>query len=126
MVGGWDGLLAGLLDGEPVLLEGLLAIALRGAPLEVRLNAGALADAGYTLESGGTRVRRALHEGGFDAGDLLRLDARDLRRCPTTWAKRLAARTVHGAVGPLADRRLRGRGPEIAKNGSDNHYKGER
>jgi 16S rRNA (adenine(1408)-N(1))-methyltransferase len=86
----WGSLLVGLLDGEPGLLEGLLAIARPGAALEVRLNAGALADAGYTLESGGARVRRALHEGGFDAGDLLRLDARDLRRCHTTWAKRLA------------------------------------
>jgi 16S rRNA (adenine(1408)-N(1))-methyltransferase len=86
----WGSLLAGLLDGEPGLLKGLPAIARPGAPLEVRLNAGALAGAGYTLESGGARVRRALREGGFDAGDLLRLDARDLRRCHTTWAKRLA------------------------------------
>ena len=86
----WGSLLAGLLDGEPGLLKGLLAIARPGAALEVRLNAGALAGAGYTLESGGARVRRALREGGFDAGDLLRLDARDLRRCHTTWAKRLA------------------------------------
>jgi 16S rRNA (adenine(1408)-N(1))-methyltransferase len=87
----WASLLTGLLDGEPMLLEGLLAISRPGAALEVRLNAGALAEAGYTLESGGARIRRALHEGGFEAvGDLLRLDARQLRRCPTTWAKRLA------------------------------------
>jgi 16S rRNA (adenine(1408)-N(1))-methyltransferase len=86
----WGSLLVGLLDGEPGLLEGLLAIARPGAALEVRLNAGALADAGYTLESGGTRVRRALHAGGIDAGDPVWLDARDLRRCHTTRAKRLA------------------------------------
>ncbi|MDF2703083.1 MAG: class SAM-dependent methyltransferase [Rubrobacteraceae bacterium] len=86
----WGSLLVGLLDGEPGLLEGLLAIARPGAALEVRLNAGALADAGYTLESGDTRVRRALHAGGFEAGDPVWLDARDLRRCHTTWAKRLA------------------------------------
>lgn len=86
----WGSLLAGLLDGEPVLLEGLLAIVRPGAELEVRLNAGALAEAGYTLESGGARVRRALREGGFDVGGLVRLDARELRRCRTTWAKRLA------------------------------------
>ena len=86
----WGSLLAGLLDGEPGLLEGLLAIARPGAALEVRLNVGALADAGYTLESGGTRVRRALHAGGIDAGDPVWLDARDLRRCHTTRAKRLA------------------------------------
>ena len=86
----WGSLPVGLLDGEPGLLEGLLAIARPGAALEVRLNVGALADAGYTLESGGTRVRRALHAGGIDAGDPVWLDARDLRRCHTTRAKRLA------------------------------------
>ena len=87
----WGSLLTGLLDGNPMLLEGLLAIARPGAMLEVRLNGEALAGAGYTLESGGARIRQALHEGGFEvAGDLLRLDARQLRQCPTTWAKRLA------------------------------------
>ena len=86
----WGSLLTGLLDGEPMLLEGLLAIARPGAALEVRLNGGALAESGYTLEAGGARVRRALHEGGFDVDDLLRLDARELRQCHTTWAKRLA------------------------------------
>ena len=82
----------GLLDGEPMLLEGLLAIARPGAVLEIRLNAEALREAGYALESGGARVRQALHEkGGFEVvGDLLRLDARGLRRCQTTWVKRLA------------------------------------
>jgi 16S rRNA (adenine(1408)-N(1))-methyltransferase len=87
----WGSLLEGLLDGEPMLLKGVLAICRPGAVLEVRLNAGALAEAGYTLESGGARVRQALHEGGFEvAGDLLGLDARELGQCRTTWAKRLA------------------------------------
>jgi 16S rRNA (adenine(1408)-N(1))-methyltransferase len=87
----WGSLLTALLDGEPMLLEGLLAISRPGATLEVRLNAGALAEAGYTLKSGAARIRQALHEGGFEiAGDPLRMDARELRRCPTTWAKRLA------------------------------------
>jgi 16S rRNA (adenine(1408)-N(1))-methyltransferase len=86
----WGSLLTGLLDGESMLLEGLLAIARPGAALEISLNAGALAEAGYTLESGGARVRQALHEGGFDVGELVRLDARELRQCHTTWAKRLA------------------------------------
>jgi hypothetical protein len=46
----------------------------------VRLNAGALAEVGYTLESGGARIRQALHEGGFEvAGDPLRLDFWELR-----------------------------------------------
>ena len=86
----WGSLLTALLDGEPMLLEGLLALARPGAELKMRLNAGALTEAGYTLESGGAWVRRALHEGGFDVGDLVRQDARELRQCHTTWAKRLA------------------------------------
>ena len=87
----WGTLLTGLLDREPTLLEGLLVIARPGAELEIRLNAEALREAGYTLESGGARVRRALDDAGFDVvGDPLWLDARGLRRCPTTWAKRLA------------------------------------
>jgi hypothetical protein len=56
----------------------------------VRLNGGALTAAGYTLESGGARVRQSLYEGGFDVGELLRLDTSELRQCHTTWAKRLA------------------------------------
>jgi 16S rRNA (adenine(1408)-N(1))-methyltransferase len=95
----WGTLLAGLLDGEPMLLEGLLAIARPGATLEVRLNGGALAESGYTLEDGSARVRRALQEGGFYVGDLLWLGARELRQCNTSWAKRLAygrdPRAVH-------------------------------
>jgi 16S rRNA (adenine(1408)-N(1))-methyltransferase len=86
----WGSLLTGLLDGEPMLMEGLLAIARPGATLEIRLNAGALTEAGHTLESVGARVQQALHEGGFDVRELVRLDARELRRCHTTWAKRLA------------------------------------
>ena len=87
----WGSLLTALLNGEPMLLEGLLAISRPGAALEVRLNGGALAEAGYTLECGGARIRQALQEAGFEAvGDPLWLDARGLRRCPTTWAKRLA------------------------------------
>jgi 16S rRNA (adenine(1408)-N(1))-methyltransferase len=87
----WGTLLTGLLDAEPTLLEGLLAIARPGTALEIRLNAEALREAGYTLKSGVTRVRHALDNGGFAvAGDPLWLDAQELRRCQTTWAKRLA------------------------------------
>ena len=67
-----------------MLLEGLLAVARPGAALEIRLNAQALREAGYTLKSGGARVGQALINCGFEVvGDLLWLDARELRRCPT-------------------------------------------
>ena len=75
---------------SPCCWRGLPDITRAGAALEVRLNGGALAESGYTLETGTARVRRALQEGGFDVGELLWLDARELRQCHTTWAKRLA------------------------------------
>jgi 16S rRNA (adenine(1408)-N(1))-methyltransferase len=86
----WGSLLTGLLYGEPTLLRGLLAIARPGGALEIRLNAEALSEAGCTLQSGGTRVRGALHADGFDTREPVPLDASGLRQCHTTWAKRLA------------------------------------
>ena len=93
----WGSLLGGLLDGDAELLGGLLALARptsevdgRAATLEVRLNGGALAEAGWLLEAGGERVRQVLTEHGFMVGRPAPLDARALRACPTTWAKRLA------------------------------------
>jgi 16S rRNA (adenine(1408)-N(1))-methyltransferase len=93
----WGSLLGGLLNGESGLLDGLAAIARsnvtpsqRRATLEIRLNGGALAEAGWSLEAGGEQVRRALVAHGFTVGLPQPLDARALRACPTTWAKRLA------------------------------------
>jgi 16S rRNA (adenine(1408)-N(1))-methyltransferase len=85
----WGSLLNGLLTGDPTL-GGLAAIAQPGAILEVRLNADALAEAGWGLEDGGERVRQVLRASGFGMRPTVALTARDLRTCPTTWAKRLA------------------------------------
>jgi 16S rRNA (adenine(1408)-N(1))-methyltransferase len=87
----WGSLLAGLLAGDPALLAGLGRVASpRGAVLELRLNGGALAEQGCSLEVGGARVRQALRDGGFAVGRAAPLDAAALRACPTTWARRLA------------------------------------
>ncbi|MGI8855110.1 MAG: hypothetical protein ACR2JW_05115 [Thermomicrobiales bacterium] len=86
----WGSLLAALLDGDPALRDGLIALAQPGATLEIRLNRGALAEAGYTLEAGATQVQRALREWGFVNRHSAMLDADALRRAPTTWARRLA------------------------------------
>lgn len=86
----WGSLLVGLLDGDPALLGGLVALAQPGATLEIRLNRGALAEAGYELEAGAMRIRRAMQAWGFDVRRSDALDADALRHCPTTWAKRLA------------------------------------
>jgi hypothetical protein len=86
----WGSLLSGLLDSAAPLLDSLVASARQGAVLEIRLNSGALAEVGWSLEAGGEQARRVLHERGFAVGPAIVLDAPALRACPTTWAKRLA------------------------------------
>lgn len=86
----WGSLLDGLLADDPALLDGLAGIARPDARLDLRLNSGALAEAGWSLEDGADRVRNVLAANGFAMRTPLALTARDLRACPTTWAKRLA------------------------------------
>lgn len=86
----WGSLLDGLLRGDDRLLDGLRALARPGARLEIRLNDGALAEAGCTPEDGERLVARMLRECGFAPEPSLRLRAADLRACPTSWAKKLA------------------------------------
>ena len=86
----WGSLLRGLLSGHPGLLAGLGAIGRGGTSLEIRLNAGALAEAGWTLEAGSERVAAVLRDAGIHVGATRILGPADLRRWPTTWAKRLA------------------------------------
>jgi hypothetical protein len=86
----WGSLLEGLLAGAPALMERLAAIARPGALLEVRLNAGALAQAGWPLVEGGRQVRQVVNAGGFRVQPPVELGPRELRACPTTWGRRLA------------------------------------
>ena len=86
----WGTLLAGLLDEDEPLLTSLARLARPGATLEIRLNGGALAEAGYSLEAGGEQVRRLARRAGFHVAAPQPLAASDLRAYPTTWAKRLA------------------------------------
>jgi 16S rRNA (adenine(1408)-N(1))-methyltransferase len=86
----WGSLLRGLLDGEPSLMCSLDRVAASDAVLDVRLNAGALAEVGWTLETGADRIRCTLAAGGFKTGPIGYLDNQALRWLPSTWAKRLA------------------------------------
>jgi trans-aconitate methyltransferase len=86
----WGTLLAGLLEDDSSLLASLARLARPGATLEIRLNGGALAEAGYSLETGGDQVRRLARQTGFHVAAPRPLAAGDLRAYPTTWAKRLA------------------------------------
>jgi trans-aconitate methyltransferase len=86
----WGTLLAGLLDQHGTLLATLARLARPQATLEIRLNGGALEEAGHTLEAGGERVRQLARLAGFRVTALQPLAMDDLRAYPTTWAKRLA------------------------------------
>jgi trans-aconitate methyltransferase len=105
----WGSLLSGLLADDQSLLGGLAGIARPGALLEVRLNSGALAEAGWSLEDGAEQVRQVLDVNNFAMKRSLVLDVPDLRACPTTWAKRLAfgrdarARYLRGTRKDLTD-----------------------
>ena len=86
----WGSLLHGLLGGHRGFLCGLEAMRGGRSTLDIMLNAGALAEAGWALESGGERVAAVLREAGLIVAAPRVLGAAELRRSPTTWGKRLA------------------------------------
>lgn len=86
----WGSLLTDLLTSDSLVLRELWRITSPGAALEIRLNAGALNEAGWTLEEGIDRVSALLMESGFSMRRPVLLTARELTAFPTTWAKRLA------------------------------------
>lgn len=87
----WGTLLTGLLDeSEDAPLWATLArLARPGATLDIRLNGGALAEAGWTLEAGAEQARRLAGRAGFRMAAPYALAVDDLRAFPTTWARRL-------------------------------------
>jgi len=108
----WGSLLTGLLEGDERLLSFCADIMSQGAELEVWLNAGALAEAGFELEAGAGRVRWALRSAGCQVEAPELCDAHALRACPTTWAHRLAfGRAPWGLL-------LRGSAPRRVEVGS--------
>lgn len=87
----WGSLLRGLLEEESGLPQRLTQLVRTGGLVQVRLNAGALAEAGFTLDDGGRHVRRRLRMAGFTVTAAEEaLGPRELRAIPTTWAQRLA------------------------------------
>jgi len=86
----WGSLLESLLNAVPLLMHGLETILTSSATLDVRLNGGALAEQGWTLEDGAAQVRENLVHAEFQVGKPALLDSRALRAFPSTWAKRLA------------------------------------
>lgn len=86
----WGSLLEGLLTGDRALMEGLAAISHSVGSAEIRLNSGALAEAGTTLEAGAGQICDNMFRAGWLVSDPQLMDASTLRTLPSTWARRLA------------------------------------
>jgi hypothetical protein len=86
----WGSLLGSLLAGDASLTHGLESIARSTASIDIRLNGGALAEAGWTLETGAEKIHCNLLQAGWQIKVPTMLNAGSLQSFPSTWAKRLA------------------------------------
>jgi 16S rRNA (adenine(1408)-N(1))-methyltransferase len=86
----WGSLLQSLLRGDPNLNRGLASISQVNTTIDVRLNGGALAEAGTSLEQGASIIYNNLLGAGWRVKNPVMMDACALRKFPSTWAKRLA------------------------------------
>ena len=98
----WGSLLKSLLTGDAVFLEGLARISQPHAQIDIRLNAGALAEAGSSLEVGAQIIYDRMDQSGWTLKAPCLMQSMTLRTFPTTWAKRLTygrdprALVIHG------------------------------
>jgi 16S rRNA (adenine(1408)-N(1))-methyltransferase len=86
----WGSLLQSLLTGDPRLMRGIETVICPAAKMDVRLNGGALAEAGWAFEDGVERVRENFLRAGWRMSQPVPMGTGALRAFPSTWAKRLA------------------------------------
>jgi len=86
----WGSLLRSLLTGDPGLMRGLESVSRSGAALDIHINGGALAEAGWTLEAGAEQIYSSTIQAGWMVNAPELLNAAALRNFPSTWAKRIA------------------------------------
>ena len=86
----WGSLLESLLTGDPKLIYGLKSVLRARSSLDLRLNGGALVEAGKTLEAGTDKIHYNLLQAGWQLEHPVMMDAIALKTFPSTWAKRLA------------------------------------
>jgi len=86
----WGSLLESLLVGDPALMNGLSSLSCLNTGIEIRLNGGALAEAGTTLETGAEKIYHNMLRSGWQVNAPVAMNASTLRNFPSTWSKRLA------------------------------------
>jgi hypothetical protein len=86
----WGSLLDGLLASDLDLMHGLASVSRPDAQIEIRLNSGALAETGTSLDAGARIIIGNLNRHGWNIKSPHPMDRDVLAKFPTTWAKRLA------------------------------------
>jgi len=86
----WGSLLESLLAGDSKLMCRLESISSSFTQIDIRLNGGALAEQGWTLEAGAGQIYNNLTHAGWRVKTPVLMNANALRDFPSTWAKRLA------------------------------------
>jgi hypothetical protein len=86
----WGSLLESLLTGDERLISGLAATSRPITSFEIRLNEGALIQAGRSLETGAKKIYNNLVRVGWEFEPPMTMNATALRAFPSTWARRLA------------------------------------
>ncbi|MDQ3004677.1 MAG: class I SAM-dependent methyltransferase [Chloroflexota bacterium] len=86
----WGSLLESLLTGDARLMNSLEYISSSIASVELRLNAGAFAEAGTVLEAGADQICNNMLRSGWQINAPTVMNVNALRNFPSTWAKRLA------------------------------------
>ena len=86
----WGSLLESLLDVDHMLMCKLKLISRSHTSIDVRLNSGALAEQGWTLEAGAGQIYDNLLQAGWQLKAPVMLNAQALQGFPSTWARRLA------------------------------------
>jgi Methyltransferase domain len=86
----WGSLLESLLSGDSKMMCGLANISRADTTIDIRLNGGALSEAGTDLETGSVQIEKMLRESGWQVKKPVVMQKSDLQKYPTSWAKRLA------------------------------------
>jgi 16S rRNA (adenine(1408)-N(1))-methyltransferase len=86
----WGSLLESLLTSDGRLMCGLDSIARPNATIDIRLNGGAMSEAGVALEAGTAQVQEAMRYFGWRISDPMWMEDCDLQNFPSTWSRRIA------------------------------------
>ncbi len=86
----WGSLLESLLTGDAKLIHGLESVSNSVTSVDIRLNGGALAEAGTSLEAGTKQIHNNMLHAGWQVNAPTLMNAAALRSFSSTWARRLA------------------------------------